>query len=223
MKTQPILLFTLIFLVSACQSVLGSDDGLMLNSTLEAYSTEAANLRNDTQVNRTEVVTTVQAAGTQAADFERYNQALRGTIVAVIPSSNDERIIIESAGGAMPIELYDLSSGEMRFVQVGTASDIDVNGCFLSKRQFFPASIGTIYMTAVALNLRAGTVVRVDWQYGDTVVYSNGWTAPQSLDGQCVAIPFTSSNAEFTEGNWTATLYVNGEAVDPYSFTIVGG
>jgi hypothetical protein len=190
---------------------------------MQAYGTEAANLRDDTQTNRTEVVSTVQAASSQAADFERYNQTLRGTIVAVMPASDDERIVIESAGGAMPIDLYDLSNGDMRFVQVGTASDIDVNGCFLSKRQFFPASIGTIYMTAVALNLRAGTVVRVDWQYGGTVVYSNGWTAPQSVDGQCVAIALTSANAEFLEGNWTATLYVNGEAIDPYSFTIVAG
>lgn len=223
MKTRLYISFSIILLLTACQAALGSDDSLMFNSTLEAYGTEASNLRNDTLVNRTEVVATVQAAGTQASDFERYNQALRGTIVFVMPPRDEERIVIESAGGAMPIELYDLSNGEMRFVQVGTASDIDVNGCFLSKRQFFPTSIGTIYMTAVALNLRAGTVVRVDWQYGDTIVYSNGWTAPQSLDGQCVAIPFTSSNAEFMAGNWTATLYVNGEAVDPYSFTLVEG
>jgi hypothetical protein len=213
------LLYILLIFLAACQS----DEAVMLDATMQAYGTEAANLRDDTQINRTEVVATVQAAGTQSADFERYNQVLRSTIAVVIPSSDEERLLMNNAGGPLPIEMYDLSNGEMRFVQVGTASDIDVNGCFLAKRQFFPASIGTIYMTAVALNLRAGTIVRVDWQYGGTVVYSNGWTAPQSVDGQCVAIALTSSNAEFLEGNWTATLYVNGEAIDPYSFTIVAG
>lgn len=206
-------------MLTACQS----DEVAMLDGTMQAYGTEAANLREDTQAHRTEVVMTVQAAGTQAGDFERYNQSLRGTIAVAVPASEDERVLLNNAQGPLPVEMYDLSNGEMRFVQVGTASDIDVNGCFLAKRQFFPASIGTIYMTAVALNLRAGTVVRVDWQYGGTVVYSNGWTAAQSLDWQCVAIAFTSNDAEFTEGNWTATLYVNGEAVDPYSFTIVAG
>lgn len=215
--------FTLIFLLSACQSVLGEDENVLLEGTLQAYSTEAANLREDTQSHRTEVVMTVQAAGTQAADFERYNQSLRGTIAFVIPASEEERILINNEQGPIPIEVYDLSNGEMRFVQVGTASQIDVNGCFLAKQQFFPASSSVIYMTAVALNLRAGTVVRVDWQYGGTIVYSNGWTAPQSADGLCVAIELLPSNAEFLEGNWTATLYVNGEAVDPYSFTIVSG
>jgi hypothetical protein len=220
---RPLLLFSFLLILSSCQSVLGSDENLSLEGTMQAYGTEAANLRDDTQSHRTEVVMTVAAAGTQAADFERYNQSLRGTIVVSMPDSEDERILLDSAGGVMPIELYDLSNGEMRFVQVGTSSQIDVNGCFLAKQQFFPASSSVIYMTAMALNLRAGTVVRVDWQYGGELVYSNGWTAPQSLDGQCVAIEMRPSNAEFLEGNWTATLYVNGEAVDPYSFTIVGG
>lgn len=220
---KKLLAFLALLLLSSCQSVLGSDEALMLDATMQAYGTEAANLRDQTQANRTEVVMTVQASGTQASDFERYNQSLRATIVVVIPPSDEERILMNNADGPLPIDLYDLSNGEMRFVQVGTASDIDVNGCFLSKRQFFPASIGTIYMTAVALNLRAGTVVRVDWQYGGTVVYSNGWTAPQSLDGQCIAIAMTSNDTDFLEGNWTATLYVNGEPVDPYSFTIVAG
>lgn len=218
-------LFTLslIFLLAACQSVLGEDENLLAEGTLQAYGTEAASLREDTQSHRTEVVMTVQAAGTQVADFERYNQSLRGTIAYVMPASEEERLLLNNEQGPLPIEVYDLSNGEMRFVQVGTASQIDVNSCFLAKQQYFPASSSVIYMTAVALNLRAGTVVRVDWQYGGTIVYSNGWTAPQSVDGQCVSIELLPSNAEFLEGNWTATLYVNGEAVDPYSFTIVSG
>jgi hypothetical protein len=31
-----------------------------------------------------------------------------------------------------------------------------------------------IYMTALALDLRAGAVVRVDWQYGGEGVHTNG-------------------------------------------------
>jgi hypothetical protein len=220
---KQLLAFSLIFLLSACQSVLGEDEKVLLEGTMQAYGTEAANLREDTQSHRTEVVMTIAASGSQAADIERYNQSLRGTIVVAIPSSEEERLLLNNAEGPLPIDVYDLSNGEMRVVQVGTASDIDVNGCFLAKRQFFPASIGAIYMTAVALNLRAGTVFRVDWQYGGTVVYSNGWTAPQSIDGQCIAIELRPGDVEFSEGNWTATLYVNGEAVEPYSFTIVSG
>jgi hypothetical protein len=214
---------SLVFLLSACQSVLGEDEKLILEGTMQSYGTEAASLREDSQTHRTAVVMTVEASGTQAADFERYNQSLRGTIVVAVPATEDERQLMNNAEGPLPIEVYDLSNGEMRLVQVGTASQIDVNRCFLAKQQFFPASSSVIYMTAVALNLRAGTVLRVDWQYGGTIVYSNGWTAPQSVDGQCVAIELNPNNAEFMEGNWTATLYVNGEPVDPYSFTIVSG
>jgi hypothetical protein len=78
-------------------------------------------------------------------------------------------------------------------------------------------------MTALALNLRAGTQVRVDWQYGGEIVYSNSWIAPQSLDGQCVAIELRPSNAPFLAGNWTATMYINGEPIDPAPFTINEG
>lgn len=213
----------LCLLLGACQGALLNEHELELEASLEAYGTEAATLREDMQFHRTEVVSTVSAAASQAADFERYNQSLRATAAILVVSSEDERIVLNNAQGPLPIELYDLSNGEMRFVQVGTAGQIDSQGCFLAKQQFFPVSSSEIYMTAVALNLRAGTVVRVDWQYGGQLVFSNSWTAPQSVDGQCVAISLRPENAEFVAGNWTATLYVNGEAVDPYSFTFVAG
>jgi hypothetical protein len=71
------------------------------------------------------------------------------------------------------------------------------------------------------LNLQAGTVVRVDWQYGSDVVQSTSWIAQQAADGQCVALALRSADTDLAAGNWTATMYINSEAIDPTSFSII--
>jgi hypothetical protein len=78
-------------------------------------------------------------------------------------------------------------------------------------------------MTAVALNLRAGTSVRADWQFGGELVYSNSWVAPQSEQYRCIALAMRPSDAEFLMGNWSVTLSINGQSTEARSFTILDG
>lgn len=208
--------------LSACGTVDTGED-VNFEANISAYSTEAAQIRNDMTINRTELAATVVSAGTQASDFERYNQSLRQTAIVVVPPTNEARIVANQADGPLPIEVYDLSDGQMRFVQIGPAGQVDANACFVSKQQFFSSDISSIYMTAVALNLRAGTTVRADWQFGGELVFSNSWVAPQTEPYRCISLAMSPSDTEFMTGNWSVTLSINGEPTEPRAFTITGG
>ena len=219
-----VLIILTLLLLAACQSLAVDEESSNLAVELEAYGTQAASLRDQMQIDRTAIASTIEVGGTQIAAFTDYNSLLRSTLQAGIPATATLDPATFNSQGPMSLNTFDLSSGEMRFVQVGTAGQITPNDrCFVSHQNFFDTmNTSVIYMTALALNLRAGTVVRVDWQYGGEVVYTNGWTAPQSMDGQCVAIELRPDNAAFAPGNWTATMYIDGEAIDPAPFTIVG-
>lgn len=210
--------------IAGCQSLEVDEEHHDLAAELEAYGTQAASLRDQMQLERTAVAVTVEFGGTQIAAYTDYNVRLMATLQSgIVPTATLDPADF-NAQGPLSLNTFDLSSGEMRFVEIGTAGQITPNDrCFVTHQKFFDAATtSVIYMTALALNLRAGTVVRVDWQYGGEVVYSNGWTAPQSLDGQCVAIELHPDNAPFAIGNWTATMYIDGEAIDPAPFTIIG-
>lgn len=207
--------------ISACTSSNNGEDIIDFEANIQAYSTEAVNLRREMVAESTTIVQTVMASEAQANNYSRYNTLLRSTTVAIAPPTTEERIVANDIDGPLPPEVYDLSSGEMRFVQIGPAGEIDDRGCFRAKQQFFRPSNAIIYMTAVALNLRAGTTVRADWQYGSDLVHSNSWIAPQSEQYRCIALALRASDVEFTLGNWSVTLSVNGEPTNPRSFTIL--
>lgn len=216
-------LLAISILITGCQAFTSDEVNQQLEQEIIAYATESAMLRDQIQIDRTQVIATVQSASTQSAQFSAYNNLLVATLRAINPPTPTSPPL-DVVEGPLPFTIYDLSSGEMRFVQLGTASQIDSSGCFVRHQNFFnPMQVNTIYMTGVALNLRAGTTIRVNWQYEGEIVYSNSWVAPQSIDGQCFAIPIQPSNAPFLSGNWTATVIIDGEPIDPAPFTISGG
>ena len=214
-------------MLASCQTLSSDETNLQLEEELVAYGTEAAMLRDDIQSNQTQVVATVVAASTDAAAFGAYNRILAPTVGVVQPGT-PTRIpaeeVIDALGvnaqGPMPVEMFDLSDGQTRFVQIGTAGQIDDRNCFISHQSFFQPNSNVIYMTGLGLNVYAGTSVRVEWRNGGDLVHTSSWSAPQSVDGQCVALALRPENAPFTPGNWTATMYVNGEPIDPAPFTI---
>lgn len=216
------LVFIIIFL-TACGSS-NDEEVIDFEADLQAYGTEAATIRNDMLAGSTAIVETVVVAEAQSNAFSGYNMILRQTAVAVMPPTSEVRILTNDVEGPLPPEIYDLSDGIMRFVQIGPAGQVDADGCFREKQQFFRIGRDSIiYMTAVALNLRAGTTIRTDWQFGSDLVFSNSIVAPQSEQYRCIALALRPSDVEFSPGNWSVTLSVNGEPTAPRSFTIIAG
>lgn len=218
------LLALLATLLTACQGFVGDNIPATLETELTAYVDQAVTLRQESQMQRTSVVATVEASGTQVAQYRAYNADLVVTVRAgQVPTP--ERVFVAPQGGTLPLEMLNTADGIMRFMQVGPAGYVDpVTRCFDSHQRFFRlGTFNIVYMTALGVNVQPGTRVNVDWSYAGEIVYRNGWVAPEFYERICVAIPLTPGDASFSPGNWGVTLFVNGEPVNPSSFTILEG
>lgn len=220
---KTVLLIAIALSLGACQSLASDDESAQLSADLEFYRTEAVQLQANMQLQRTAAVATIDASNMAAAEYNQLNQALVATREVVIPPTQSVAVI-DNSSGPMPLEMFDLSDGRMRFVQVGVAGTINASDrCFVSHQTFFnEMETQVIYLVALALNLQAGTVVSGTWNFNGETVYSTSWTAPETVPGQCIALEFRQSDAPFTPGNWTAILRVNGETVNPAPFTVSG-
>jgi len=215
-----LLLLVCLITLPACNTLAGEDEFILMQSDIEAYGTEAVAIRESIQNDQVQVAATVDALATESANFTEFNRVLVSTVRAVLPPTQAVNIV-NNEGGPLPLEMFDLSDGVMRFVQIGAAGTVNVDDrCFVSHQTFFTTSADVIYLVALALNLKAGTNLRVDWSYGGELVHQSNWTAPENKAGECIALELRPGNALFLTGNWTATLYINGAPQDPASFTI---
>jgi hypothetical protein len=202
----------------ACQP---ADEGVAIEDELIAYGTEVATLRDGLSNDQTQAAATVEFAGTEAAAFERYNSELVVTVRAGNPNPTSVRRVVQNQGAGLSAEMFDLQGGDMRVLQIGAAAEIDASRCFRSHVEFFQPGTGVIYQTARLINVQPGTNLRVEWAYNGEIVHQRTWTAPEYRESQCVALEMRSENVTLSPGDWTATLYVNGEARDPTPFTIL--
>lgn len=218
-----VILISLLLSMSACQTLAADEEMAQMEADLEFYATEAVQLRDAMQVERTAVVATIAAGENRAAQFTQLNRSLAATRAVVIPPTQGV-VVVENSTGPMPLEMFDLSDGQMRFVQIGVAGTINASdSCWISHQTFFNVmSTQVIYLVTLALNLQAGTTLNVAWNYNGTIVHQSTWTAPDTTPGRCVALPLRPTNAPFETGDWTATLRVNGQPLDPAPFTISG-
>lgn len=224
MGQRILLIFIVLIFSVGCQALAVEDVPGTMSFELTAYATEAAGIRLNSQTERTQVAATVAVAETQSANYSLYNNVLVATVRADQIPTPSERLAFTD-GGVMAIDMFDLSDGQMRFLQVGTAGYVrPEDRCFETHQTFFrTSSTNRIYMTALALNLQAGTNLRVDWFYEGSRVHTSAWSAPSFTEGMCIAIELSPANAPFLPGNWSATLFVNGNAIDPSAFSIIEG
>jgi hypothetical protein len=208
--------------LAACQSIAGDNVPATLEYELTAYATQAVSLRQSAQLQRTEIASTVDASLTQVAQYRAYNAELVVTVRAgQVPTP--ERLIAAPDGGTIPLEMLNTSDGVMRFMQVGTAGYVDPNTrCFDSHQTFFRVGqFNSVYLTALGVNVQSGTRLQVNWIYNGDLVHQSAWVAPQFFERTCVAIELTSNQVIFAQGDWSATLFVNGEPINPSAFTIL--
>ena len=206
-------------LLAACGT--NNEESLMMRETLTAYPTQSAALLQALQVERTQAVATIQSSEQQAQRFQEYNAIVLATVRANQVPTPEERVAIVE-GGAMSLEMLNTSDGQMRLMQIGMAGYIKPeDNCFETHQQYYTLSnTSVIYMTAVAVNLKAGTRFDVNWEYERQRVFQSSWTAPQDADIRCVAVPMRAGDTALQTGNWTATLFMNGMAQTSSSFQI---
>jgi hypothetical protein len=220
---------TILLLITAAAAVLGvgcsaigEDTQATLVTEITGAAIEADTILRTLSVDGTQVASTAVGLEAGIAVVQRQNGMLLATVRAG-EAPTPELIAVVPEGGTMPLEMLNTADGVMRFMQVGPAGYVDpASRCFDSHQTFF--RLGTfdrVYMTALGVNIQQGTQLQVNWQHNGEVVHRNGWTAPAFAERTCIAIELTSSDVAFVPGNWSATLFVNGEPVNPSSFTVL--
>lgn len=219
---QNVKLCVLVALLTACGAFDAPNEVDIARAELEAYGTQAIVIQNEAQLARTHVVQTVQVADVQSTQIALYNQYLVATARANQNPTPSQRIAAVE-GGAMSLEMLNVSDGQMRLMQVGMAGYIRPDdGCFETHQQYYTLSnTNVVYMTGLAVNLPAGTVFAVDWLYEGQVVFRSSWTAPNFEVRRCIAIPMRASDVAFRGGNWIARLFVNGSSFSASNFQMV--
>lgn len=227
MRLCVLYIVTGLWVLTACQVVPADNSMVTLESEMTAFATQAASLRDNALVRRTDAAATVVFAETRAADFNHYNNILLATVRAVVPPTPElqEIVMEEGVGSGTSLDMMDTSDGTMRFAQVGIADYVRPDDrCFEEHRNLFTAgNVNRLYLVAVAVNMEQGTELMVRWLRAGSEVHRSNWVAPSSSTGLCIAIELTSSQVDFAAGNWSAILYVNGSEYDPRPFSILEG
>ncbi len=220
---------SIVFLV-ACQSLTPEDVPATLSAERIAYATQSIAIERTALIERAGARVTVQAAETQAAELNALNRVLLATVRAgetpvppIVPGVMDEFSVMvqdddemETAGGQVAPEVAG------QFSQLAVATGVrSSDGCATGIQSSFSADVGRIYFTMVASPLRRGTQFVVEWQYEQALVDRSTWTPSEDASRLCV---WFYTDGPFTPGNWTASLFVDGQLVSPIvPFTVEGG
>lgn len=113
------------------------------------------------------------------------------------------------------------SAGPSLLSNVVTAEGVDDSDCIENPTSTFSIGSGRIYVVALATGLQPGrTVVTARWRREGTEVATDHFN-PDIREG-CLWFFINETGVEFTPGNWSVELEINGEPVGaPVSFTIV--
>jgi len=95
--------------------------------------------------------------------------------------------------------------------------------CPVNATTSFSTSSTDIYVTAVANKINKGDTLTADFSVNGQSIKSYPWTPGFAINGKCIWFHMPASDVEFTPGNWSVTLSINGSAVGaPIPFTISG-
>lgn len=198
----------------------GTDEADLLQEEIKAFAEESNGLLQEIQSQRTQIAVTADYANQQIAQLTTLNQQLVATARAG-EAPTPERLVA-SGVGAMAAEMFNLEDETMRFVQIGMAGYVrPADDCFETHQQYYTLSLTrTVYMTAVAVQLRAGTTFDVEWRYENELMARTSWVAPNNQAVRCIALPFSGT---LQAGNWTARLFINGTAYPSSPFIVQMG
>ena len=219
-----------LMLLAGCQAFSGDDAFAAIDSDLTLYAAEDDSIRAAATEEQIMVVGTIVAAGTRIARLSAVNAALGATLRAHHTGTPEVRAVVVSAedmGGSLEDDMTERETAQrpldsaMRVTDLSTARSTDpASGCSNGLVSQFSPSAERIFVTARVTGLQSGTLFEVDWLFNGRSVYRVEWRADFSRSTVCIWFYATPVAFPFTPGNYAATLYADGEAVDTTEFSI---
>jgi hypothetical protein len=217
---------TLVFLLAlgtaAC--VPGQPDPTLV-AEHAALSTQIADVRNTATFAADRLAQTVEFIGTEVADAQGQRNILATTLEAlgvdpdqVTPGAfvpTPPPSIIQGGdttapgigGGADP--LLTPASGPILYGIV-TAEGVGENDCALGSVANFSISSPSIYVVATAANIEPGMTLTSRWFIAEEERIRFDFTPDFAIAQHCVWFFLTPEDTEFTPGNWSVQLELNG-------------
>jgi hypothetical protein len=201
--------------LSACQAFTRPDTPATLRAENAGFLVEATSIAETAQADVERVRGTAEAAETIIARTDSVNQQLRATARVVIPPTP----LI--AGGAGAVGTPDASG--MQFTDLGTTATVrDSDGCANGLQSQFPADTQRIYVTARAVNMKAGTLMGVQWNYDGQPSFSESFVVPIDDDDYCLWFNLDPVAGTFSTGSWSVRLLANETPIEPEVIFTIG-
>ncbi|MCY3832134.1 MAG: hypothetical protein OXG85_03895 [Chloroflexi bacterium] len=216
-------------LLAGCQALSG-EGVATLDADLTAYASESQLIRAVATQEQIMVIETLIAAGTRVAELSAVNAALGATLRANYTGTPEVRAVVVSAedmGSSLESDRMDESittpaAATMRVSNLSTAESVDpASGCSNGTISQFTPDGERIYVTARVTELQAGSYFEVDWQFDERRIYQVSWLADYAKSVECIWFFATPVDFAFLPGSYSATLYVDGEAIGTTDFSVV--
>lgn len=217
-------------IVAGCQGLAREDQLTPVDANATVYVLELTVLQRAAELDQAQAVATISAGGTRVAELSRVNEALGATLRAAFTPTAAIRAVIVSAadmGSSLDQDMMDdmpvaESDGSgMRIINLATAKAVSASsGCSTGEVRRFATGDERIYVTARVEGLRPDTNFEVDWKSGDRVIYRVSWRATYAAAAECIWFFATPVDFPFLPGDYSATLFVNGQAHSSIDFSI---
>ncbi|MBZ0277961.1 MAG: hypothetical protein K8I60_17575 [Anaerolineae bacterium] len=203
--------------LSACQSFTRDDPQAELRTEIDGYVQEATALAATLAVNERRVGATAEAASTRVAAMNSINVQLLATVRA----GEAPTVGVESSVG-LPGGGSELTPGQRYFNTTGVAMRVrDSDGCVENPITAFPEGVQSIYATAVAYNISAGTSMSAEWYYGEERVANQTYQVARTASSLCLWFFIDPTDAPLLPGEWSVRLYADGSLIQgPMNFRV---
>lgn len=106
---------------------------------------------------------------------------------------------------------------------ITVTDQVGSDDCPIGSSDSFSSSTSEIYVTAVGNGLTGSETLDSIWRIEGTEIQRYSWTPGFAVNGACIWFRLPSAEVDFTPGNWTVELLVNGAAAgSPVPFSIAG-
>ncbi len=239
----------MLVLMGACGSIVGPT---AMESTLQAQnfdlSTQLALVRSTATVEMARMLVTVEVLSTESRELNAQRDRLvatlqgRGTDVGFIqstlpdgqglPEGISADLLLSGLTPLPPATQLGATTltGNItptppiltRLLEPTLSNGVNSNDCASTSLTSFSADTPEIYIVARALDLKAGSVVTARWTYEGAVRGQYDIPFDFDVSNACIWAYIDQSDFEFTPGNWTVALDVDGYnlvAALPFSIT----
>jgi hypothetical protein len=148
-------------------------------------------------------------------------------VFAITPVTSGEgaqgNSTLQSQPSPTPIVEATVDPDAPRLSDIVLTEAVGADDCPTSTTTVFPTNAQGVYVSAVAHNLTTTIIVTSRWLREGTQVVFYDWSPDFEIEEGCIWFYMPASDVDFSAGNWSVQLELDGTPVgQPVTFTVTG-